>query len=397
MFSIRRTTAAVVIAALLGAGLPASAAALAPDPTAAAASATVSLSRAPGNGLPQPSVSFRSRDDGRLVVDLNPNLAGTKRWRYQLQRYVRSSWTTITKDSYKGRGYFYTRGTAETFAHRAATGTYRVHVYPGQHGHTGVTTAGFAHRRPTPTASLQTITDRRLRVNVNPNLADTKRWRYELLRKVDGSWTKVTRDSYRGRGYFYTRGTAEVYTHVGVRPGRYRVRVPGGQHGHDAMTTSTHRHGAPPLKDLVLTWSGLGPLKIGASIAQAEATAMVRWNPKHCPARIYGRDIGAFETTRDYRRLSGQNPVDLNDWPPFRVDSPIRSPRVTWIDVYDPLIRTAAGIRVGDTAAPGSARGSQGPDSPRRSGPVTPPVPCARREARSFARPACHRWPDPIA
>jgi hypothetical protein len=101
---------------------------------------------------------------------------------------------------------------------------------------------------------------------------------------------------------------------------------------------------------LVLTEQGLGSLRVGATIEEAEATGLVEWNPAACPAEVYGQDIGRLEASSPYARLMGMNPVGLDAFPAFAVDVDFDTKRVRWIDVYDASIATAEGVRVGDTA-----------------------------------------------
>lgn len=108
---------------------------------------------------------------------------------------------------------------------------------------------------------------------------------------------------------------------------------------------------APRLDALVLSETGLGPLRMGSTVAEAEATGMVSWDPAMCPAEIDGSDIGGLKVHPDYWPLSGANPVGLEEFPAFAVDVDPETGRVGWIAVLDPAITTAEGIGVGDTFA----------------------------------------------
>ena len=198
----------------------------------------------PNGEQPVPTVDLTTLGDGRLLVDVDPDLAGTARWRYQLQRREAGSWVKVTDQSYRGRGYFYTVGDAELFRHSVGSGTYRVYVYPNQHGYTSVTSPTVEHvvATPSPSVGMRSLSDGILKVNLNPNLPGRDKWRYQLLKQNrSGDWVKVTRQSYRGKGYFYTRGRAEVFGHD-VGNGRYRVRVYAGQHGHTGLLSVPFRH-----------------------------------------------------------------------------------------------------------------------------------------------------------
>lgn len=106
-----------------------------------------------------------------------------------------------------------------------------------------------------------------------------------------------------------------------------------------------------PLAQLSITFQGLGPLLLGSSVQQAEATGLVSWDPAHCPADIYGEDTGALEAAAGLTLAPGSNPIGLEGWPSFGVDVDVDAGAVRWIQVLDPAVATDTGIRVGDPAA----------------------------------------------
>jgi hypothetical protein len=137
-------------------------------------------------------------------------------------------------------------------------------------------------------------------------------------------------------GSWQDRAAAEVVASA-IRRGMPGREPPGGS--------------VPQLDALTLTAAGLGPLRLGASVAEAEATGMVWWNPASCPAEVHGRDIGGLQVHPRYTILSGPNPVGLAGFPAFGVDVDSASGKLIWIEVHDPAITTEKGIGVGDLAA----------------------------------------------
>ena len=75
----------------------------------------------------------------KLVVDVNPDLRGSKYWKVKLQRKSGSKWRTV--------GIYRTHGATETRAFGVKAGTYRVKVY-ARPGYRSVTTPAY---RFTPT------------------------------------------------------------------------------------------------------------------------------------------------------------------------------------------------------------------------------------------------------
>lgn len=105
----------------------------------------------------------------------------------------------------------------------------------------------------------------------------------------------------------------------------------------------------PDLTKLILSPEGLGPLKYGATIEQAEASGLVTWDPVACPKEIYGADYGSFAVDNTRYPL-GDNPVDLNEnFGAFGVSLDSDTETVNWIEVYNPAIATSDGLHVGDT------------------------------------------------
>ncbi len=67
----------------------------------------------------KPTVVFSNA--AKLVVDVNPDLRGSKNWKFKLQRRSAGKWRTV--------GVYRTRGSAEMRAFAVKAGTYRVKVY----------------------------------------------------------------------------------------------------------------------------------------------------------------------------------------------------------------------------------------------------------------------------
>jgi Tol biopolymer transport system component len=88
---------------------------------------------------PKPTVVFSSTL--KLVVDVNPDLPGSKSWKIKLQRKSGSKWRTV--------GTYRTQGAAETRAFKVKAGTYRVKVY-ARPGYRAVTTKAYRFTPTTP-------------------------------------------------------------------------------------------------------------------------------------------------------------------------------------------------------------------------------------------------------
>ena len=231
--------------------------------TAQSASAVTSIGGPPSSSaravpafIGHPHVyRFTTLPDGRLHINVGPNLPGTGRWRYQLHRQDGDDWVRVYAQSYKGRGYFYTQGTAEVFTHTVPRGVYRVWFYPGQHGFdSDYTSDPYNHTRYTPSVRMKSDQYGRLMVQIG--YGSGRGWRYQLHRKVDDRWVRVYRESYRNRGYFYTQGSQDKFRHS-VRPGVYRVYVYPDQFGNERTTTAPFTHTwSPPDMTMRTTYSG---------------------------------------------------------------------------------------------------------------------------------------------
>jgi len=88
---------------------------------------------------PRPSAALRSLADGRLSVNVNPDLAGEKRWNGRLLVLKGGVWSTVQS--------FSTWGAAEVRRFIVPSGTYRVNIYGGQHGYSKLFSPSFRHRR----------------------------------------------------------------------------------------------------------------------------------------------------------------------------------------------------------------------------------------------------------
>lgn len=81
----------------------------------------------------RPTVTFTGGPS--LVIDVDPNLSGSKYWRFRLDRRSGSKWKKV--------GVYHTHGKAETRSLRVKAGTYRVHVY-ARSGFRSSTTGAYA-------------------------------------------------------------------------------------------------------------------------------------------------------------------------------------------------------------------------------------------------------------
>ena len=88
---------------------------------------------------PKPTVVFSSTL--KLVVDVNPDLPGSKYWKVKLQRKSGSKWRKV--------GTYRTQGATETRAFTVKAGTYRVTVY-ARPGYGSVTTKAYRFTPTTP-------------------------------------------------------------------------------------------------------------------------------------------------------------------------------------------------------------------------------------------------------
>ena len=86
---------------------------------------------------PRPEVSLRSLSDGRLVVDVDPDIAGTGHWKGRLQVRRDGSWQTVQS--------FRTWGAGEVKRFTAGSGAYRVNIYAGQHQYGALYTQAHQH------------------------------------------------------------------------------------------------------------------------------------------------------------------------------------------------------------------------------------------------------------
>jgi Tol biopolymer transport system component len=103
-------------------------------PPLAAVSARASV-QVPVSTGKRPTVRLRSTT--RLVVDIDPNLSGTKVWKFVLKRRTATGeWERV--------GVYRTRGAAEIRRLRVEPGTYRVRVR-ARHGYRAVTTRAYQH------------------------------------------------------------------------------------------------------------------------------------------------------------------------------------------------------------------------------------------------------------
>jgi Tol biopolymer transport system component len=94
---------------------------------------------------PRPTVVFTSTL--KLVVDVNPDLAGSKSWKIKLQRKSKSKWRKV--------GIYRTQGAAETREFPVTAGSYRVKVY-ARPGFRSMTTKAYRFTPATPTATPAT-------------------------------------------------------------------------------------------------------------------------------------------------------------------------------------------------------------------------------------------------
>lgn len=129
--SVVRPGAVVMVVAVLGLAM-----ALPPlaPPTGAAPLSTATASK------PRPRVTFSGGP--RLVVNVNPNLSGSKSWKFRLDRRSGGTWRKV--------GVYRTKGRSETRGLKVAEGTYRVHVY-ARPGYRSATTGRFYYA-PSPAA-----------------------------------------------------------------------------------------------------------------------------------------------------------------------------------------------------------------------------------------------------
>ncbi len=110
----------------------------------AAVPSAVQSAVAPMASRKKPAVVFTSTL--KLVVDVNPDLTGSKYWKLKLQRKSASKWKKV--------GTYRTQGAAETRAFAVKAGTYRVKVF-ARPGYKSLTTKAYRFV-PTPPASTQT-------------------------------------------------------------------------------------------------------------------------------------------------------------------------------------------------------------------------------------------------
>ena len=83
---------------------------------------------------PRPSVTLSGGT--RLRVDVNPNLSGSKSWKFRLDRRSGGKWRKV--------GTYRTKGRSETRSLKVKAGTYRVHVY-ARTGYRAVTSARYSY------------------------------------------------------------------------------------------------------------------------------------------------------------------------------------------------------------------------------------------------------------
>lgn len=130
----------MTVAALLGgllapspASAPAAGAGLRTGAGAAPAAADSSVAR---KARPQPRVTLSS--GRRLVVNIDPDLSGSKSWRFRLERRSGGRWRTV--------GKYRTKGRAEVRSLKVKEGTYRVRVYR-RAGYRAMTTGPYRYTR----------------------------------------------------------------------------------------------------------------------------------------------------------------------------------------------------------------------------------------------------------
>ena len=115
----------------------------------------------------------------------------------------------------------------------------------------------------------------------------------------------------------------------------------------------------------MLSTAGLGPLTIGLPPETNPGAAMIVFDPEACVGLDDPTGRGPGRWVADYPPFVD---VEGNEHPQFWVDAN-DADGVYWIDVLDPAIPTAAGVRVGSTLAelqsayPDLVAGTPGPTS----------------------------------
>ncbi|MFM7210605.1 MAG: hypothetical protein ACKOYQ_01165 [Actinomycetota bacterium] len=118
----------------------------------------------------------------KLVIRVQPGLAGIKSWRFTLQRKSGQTWKTV--------GGYETRGRLEEIALGVKSGSYRV-VVPAQHGYKAMTSPATKYR-PTPEFTIGGAGA------IEVQVAPRRGWQVTLERKTENGWKKVRTAKPRG-------------------------------------------------------------------------------------------------------------------------------------------------------------------------------------------------------
>ena len=118
----------------------------------------------------------------KLVIRVQPGLAGIKSWRFTLQRKSGQAWTAV--------GTYETQGRLEEVALQAKWGWYRV-VVPAQHGYKAMTSPATKYR-PTPEFTIGGAGA------IEVQVAPRRGWQVTLERKTANGWKKVRTAKPRG-------------------------------------------------------------------------------------------------------------------------------------------------------------------------------------------------------
>ncbi len=110
----------------------------------------------------------------KLVVDVNPDLSGSKNWKVKLQRQSAGKWRTV--------GVYRTRGSAEMRAFAVQAGTYRVKVY-ARPGYKSRTTQAHTYVVTPLPPGFATV-----RVSVRSDGRQARGWSQGPAISADGRW-----------------------------------------------------------------------------------------------------------------------------------------------------------------------------------------------------------------
>lgn len=153
-----------------------------PAGSAAAAPAAPGLQSSLYERAAKAAPSVEMTGGPKLVIRVQPGLAGIKSWRFTLQRKSGQAWTVV--------GDYETQGRLEEVVLPVSSGWYRV-VVPAQNGHKA-TTSSATRYRPTPVITVGGAGA------IEVQVAPRRGWQVTLERKTANGWKQVRTAKPRG-------------------------------------------------------------------------------------------------------------------------------------------------------------------------------------------------------